>query len=359
MAKKRKRSAPPARSTSTEPGPPLSPIAVDLRPWAAYVLGHHSRALRLWQNVYWQNPQEEWGAWDGVPLTIDEMDTARQHLVALMAGNVYNELPVRFTALRTINDDIFEAWSKGVPYRTRHFGDNSSPGGEEAKTLAILADQALGDTDPLKHWYRVGVALGHYRAELFIEEHEEVRASILWVVEAVRALPKLTRKIVPLLEALVAVSAPSADESTIVRAFFQKLRDPRRFDGRDPVEDRYLQDSIGTTLDGAIQSALKEVTVTPRTLPVKSKPHWDKERFELRVAEEVVRRVRGIARNVITILDSFQESHWCDRIDDPIPGGHDGQKARLDEAIKSLNDGLRIIRFGGDGTGKGIVWRWL
>jgi hypothetical protein len=85
-------------------------------------------------------------------------------------------------------------------------------------------------------------------------------------------------------------------------------------------------------------------------------PVWNADRLELMLRGQVVRRLRyrGRARNVVRILDTFQELEWPDRIDDPLPGGADSE--RLRDTIKSLNRGLIGLRFRADGTGYGIVW---
>ena len=76
------------------------------------------------------------------------------------------------------------------------------------------------------------------------------------------------------------------------------------------------------------------------------------------LAGEVIRQVKrpNTAKNIILILDVFQEDGWPDRIDDPLPAGAD--PLRLADAVKSLNQGLRRIEFGKDGSGEGIVWRF-
>jgi hypothetical protein len=61
-----------------------------------------------------------------------------------------------------------------------------------------------------------------------------------------------------------------------------------------------------------------------------------------------------VAKNVVKILDAFQEDGWPKRIDDPLQPSKDQQ--RLHEAIKRLNDNLDILRFRADGTGQGILW---
>lgn len=60
------------------------------------------------------------------------------------------------------------------------------------------------------------------------------------------------------------------------------------------------------------------------------------------------------ATSIVAILDAFEEERWPDQIDDPLPGGSDPQ--RLREAIRTLNEGLTLIRFRGDGSGQRVVW---
>ena len=70
--------------------------------------------------------------------------------------------------------------------------------------------------------------------------------------------------------------------------------------------------------------------------------------------DELIRRVQvGKAKNLVAILDAFQECSWDDHLDDPITAG-DGK--RLRETLKVLNRGLTRIRFHMDGTGEGIRW---
>ena len=89
------------------------------------------------------------------------------------------------------------------------------------------------------------------------------------------------------------------------------------------------------------------------------RPHWDASRRELRLGVTILKRFRRPAPNQELILTAFEEQDWPERIDDPLP--HSRQvdpRHRLHETIKSLNQGLKsgVIHFGGDGTGKGVLW---
>jgi hypothetical protein len=101
-------------------------------------------------------------------------------------------------------------------------------------------------------------------------------------------------------------------------------------------------------------------TVAPSL--AKPTPTWDRDRKELRCGESVIKRFRWAAVNQETILMAYEEEGWPIRIDDPLPQklNHD-PKSRLHDTIKCLNRNheKRLIHFSGDGTGEGVLWRFL
>jgi hypothetical protein len=90
-----------------------------------------------------------------------------------------------------------------------------------------------------------------------------------------------------------------------------------------------------------------------------NRPIWDIERRELRVRGLIARTVQNVnkAKNVVGILDAFEAHGWPLRID--IPGELNLTGQLLNKAVSSLNSDLKLIRFSADGTGKGVLWRWL
>ncbi len=89
-------------------------------------------------------------------------------------------------------------------------------------------------------------------------------------------------------------------------------------------------------------------------------PRWDREQRVLRCGPLVLKRFRKTAPNQELILSSFEELGWPRRIDDPIPPHPEIMpSARLHGTIKDLNRGMavRVIRFCGDGSGMGVLWR--
>lgn len=92
---------------------------------------------------------------------------------------------------------------------------------------------------------------------------------------------------------------------------------------------------------------------------VPDRPNWNRERGELTFTGEVARQIARVnqARNIVLILDAFQEEGWPMRIDDPLPGN--GGAERLGDTLRRLREGLSAITFERDGTGQGITWRRL
>ena len=97
--------------------------------------------------------------------------------------------------------------------------------------------------------------------------------------------------------------------------------------------------------------------------PAQLTPRWDGELRELRFGSDLIKVFRTAAPNQESILAAFEEEGWPSRIDDPIPPNPDmASKKRLAETIEALNDSHKTanrIRFRGDGTGEGIIWKSL
>lgn len=88
------------------------------------------------------------------------------------------------------------------------------------------------------------------------------------------------------------------------------------------------------------------------------KPRWDRERRELLVGDVVVRPHQRPSPNQELLLAAFEEQEWPERIDDPLLRSSVDSKRRLHDTVKSLNRSIptRAVRFGGDGTGMGVLW---
>lgn len=86
------------------------------------------------------------------------------------------------------------------------------------------------------------------------------------------------------------------------------------------------------------------------------RPIWDSETGTLRIAGTIARSVRVTANpsNIQSILDAFENQGWAKRIDNPIDCSDDDQ--RLYQALRSLNSGLKKLRFHAQEGGKAVTW---
>ena len=90
------------------------------------------------------------------------------------------------------------------------------------------------------------------------------------------------------------------------------------------------------------------------------KPRWDANENELRIAGQLVKRFRWHAPNQERLIVAFEEAGWPEKIDDPLPADDQvDSKRRLHDTIKCLNRRhvQNLMRFHGDGTGEGVIWR--
>jgi hypothetical protein len=90
-----------------------------------------------------------------------------------------------------------------------------------------------------------------------------------------------------------------------------------------------------------------------------TRPTWDRDRRELRLAGQVVKVFKLPSPMQEAILMAFEEENWPTKIDDPLPFHPEVHpKRRLHETIRSLNRNQKnnLIRFVGDGTGEGVRW---
>jgi hypothetical protein len=120
--------------------------------------------------------------------------------------------------------------------------------------------------------------------------------------------------------------------------------------GREAVSE------LTTPRNGIVASAGEPISLPHSRPPV---PRWDNDARRLWWQDRLIKEFRRPAVNQELILAVFQEESWPKRIDDPLPQIADiDPKVRIHDAIKKLNSHhlYRILRFRGDGNGRGIEW---
>ncbi|MEO8939673.1 MAG: hypothetical protein ABI453_03905 [Isosphaeraceae bacterium] len=267
-------------------------------------------------------------------------------------------------------DAMIRAWAADDD--SLAFGTPAVPGEASWKDLRALADQAIGKESELRPWFVLGAAVGLCQGHIQdcgfdpivrfgdIERqlvHQpsasyEILPQLQRVADAARSLPQRTLAVIPVLSAFVERLPALGDRDQPISStkfFAGDWHGLRRYAGPDlnlANADWFLD-----RIDQSIQEVAGQAV-----LPTMSNPHWDRERSKLLLDGKVIREVSKQAKNILQILDTFEEDGWPDRIDDPISGPPESQPTRCHEAVRSLNEGLKMIRFRSDGTGAGITW---
>lgn len=109
----------------------------------------------------------------------------------------------------------------------------------------------------------------------------------------------------------------------------------------DPEDRTWLLEAVGESPDQP------QLAQTPR-------PHWDRGNGRLTFQKKLVRRrvrITSVSK-IDRILDAFQAKDWPESIVSPLTCGQ--QEAH--DSVRSLNKGLRKIRFHVSDSGKSIYW---
>lgn len=187
-------------------------------------------------------------------------------------------------------------------------------------------------------------------------------------IETVGAAEKIWKRLTDEERQGLGVNVRAATEQNGVVAMWRKLKSVSleraivdiafQLNFMTPYDQQWLLQQLGecepvATIEQRV-AAEEPVAVEP---PVVEKPCWNRETLELTFVGAAIRRIGrpDKAKNVMTVLDAFQDCGWPSRIDDPLPGGRNQE--RLHRTIASLNHGLIGIKFSGDGSGEGFAWQ--
>jgi hypothetical protein len=99
--------------------------------------------------------------------------------------------------------------------------------------------------------------------------------------------------------------------------------------------------------------------LTALTCSLSAAPRWDSGGRQLWWKDVLVKEFHCPAPNQELVMAALEEEGWPTRIDDPLPPTPEiDPKVRLHDTIKSLNRHhlQRVLRFCGDGSGRGIRW---
>jgi hypothetical protein len=134
--------------------------------------------------------------------------------------------------------------------------------------------------------------------------------------------------------------------------------DKRRIFG--PLDPAVFTDRSCVVLTQAGAGVARSLSPQGPALP--EVPCYHRERGELLVCGLLVKRLRQPALDQrLLLFNAFQDQHWPFRIANPLSPHElpDHRKVRLNHTIYRVNQhqANSLIRFGGDGTGDGVIWQ--
>src|SRR5690349_17405221 len=124
---------------------------IDLRPWAAYVVGHHPLTLATWHKLQWtelrQYDDPGRGPWDRIPRELEELASALgiladRHRVDATTLNRFRVQMERFTQIH--NDILSTIVHLFFASRFVDWKEAEEPGSGALRDMAELAESLIG-----------------------------------------------------------------------------------------------------------------------------------------------------------------------------------------------------------------------
>lgn len=145
-----------------------------------------------------------------------------------------------------------------------------------------------------------------------------------------------------------------ADDVEVLRSIWHSIYDNAK-DGKSfAPEDLDVARNLYSALERA-REKLTGVQLSTIDLNGVPQPSWNRIKGVLTFDNQTIRTISciGKAKNVVMVLDTFEEEEWPVRIDSPLPSSN-SQKHHA--TIYSLNTNLDRIKFKSDGEGEGFIW---
>lgn len=302
------------------------------RPEAAFLLGGHSRLIGDLLDAWADWGRDLFGFQLDLVKALNEMDQAVLVLRGDLEEKSYRDLQKAISAVKECVQEIFD-YHGGI---------------EKWVILCSEADHALHSFHPYYRWFDFGRTIAGYKIKAMkVEKGGELPRFDNLLRKAQQLTDEYPAK-VPELESLLllAPELPTKPEWVLLKVL------GKEDDSSNPHESNGAAVGIQLYyLYVAILNQLAKLTRTPES--ASEIPRWDDTRCTLSWRGTVIRQFRAAPTNQKKIVESFHRRQWERSILDPF---NDSDK--LHKTITDLNETLEpgTIRFGGDGTGKGVRW---
>lgn len=233
-------------------------------PWAAYVVGHHSCTLRIWQCLFWKAPAPETNTFDGVPLTVEEMTDALVQLAHEINPGVLQMMRSELEALLQLNEAMWrEVQGLESESATTLFQGREAPGKLHCQRLRKLAPRAFPRDTTLALWLSFGRSVGACFLELYDLPSNAALPSVVPIIRLAKSLVENAGQPITPIKRL-AESQETLDSGGPLKWVGEVVGSPERLPQFDDADlDAYsLMDGI-RLLDADIQEALQLGDIGP------------------------------------------------------------------------------------------------
>ena len=270
-------------------------MKVDLKPWAAYVIGHDSRIVRLRQVEYAMEPHDD-DVDVGVPRTVSKLRAAARQVVREM-GSVYGPFTASLDGLLRVNQLVPDRLSDGCAA--------ADIGVAEYRETRELADQALPRDHTLHRWEDLGAVLGRLEIQAY-EAADGVAAlpplpSLHEVTQCIRGFPLGSLTGIPILSRWLR-EADTAERLGAVR-FLREIEaypglENRTGETPGPFDAFYVMMAL-RGVDGQIEQSLRRLAPSVGNEPERSETEKVVDRVVVPI-EESPRLPEPLTRHEVT-----------------------------------------------------------
>ncbi|WP_145272573.1 hypothetical protein [Tautonia plasticadhaerens] len=346
--------------------PPLPHLSLEQ---AAFNLGFACRWIRMPVRLCWNLGIPLYDPEYDISKLVDRIDDFLLVLSGRLHWNVFDRLPTELEKTKKQLLILVEACREPWRYHGIRVDRWKIPWGNSHRRLCILADAGIPPADPLHPLYALGAALGGFVVAL----QEEMPP------QTVAGLPRFPLDLEDLPDFYPVASAAARTPAWLREAvpLLGTIADRAGGDGREwdrlgdlgaildaAVEQLGCRDSFASiTVEEMVDRLCEDIFMalrSPSAGPGDILPRWCSRGGKLYYEGEEAREIRNASNvKIVKIVAAFQKASWPTRLGLAEINEIEGPeiyREQVSDQVKSLNKGLRFIRFSARRGGDAVEW---
>jgi hypothetical protein len=331
----------------------------DLRPWAAYSLGHDTRMLPYYTAQFSTATDTGRLAFRDIPAAADRVQVAADVLSETIPLGVLETMRQTWHSLREracrLEAEFIASWD---------FPDRDTATTELATRATLLVDQAIPQTLPIARWFELGCAVGEFYQRDYFRTGSLYGVPFRPVAEAAHRIDRSERHDCPELQRVaVLLDQPESATEEGLRNLYVDRSAP---DWPHPDELPWPISKAFTEKVRRLHVAIDDLAPPPtcNESPPQSpaiaadrpqsqlKPRWDSVSLQLWYGERLLAEFQDRCEVSCNILNEFEKREWKKQINDP----NEGAVRTKGEHVRTLNRKVGFRMFRGGGSALSICW---